>query len=99
MGLFSGITSSLINPVSLAQLAMGPAGWASLAMRTIGAAIAKEVIQQLGQQLGLPQGVINMARERLLGSDRHDRRPGLDRRGGRRIWRSSSACRRRSRAS
>jgi biopolymer transport protein ExbB/TolQ len=61
MGLFSGITSSLINPVSLAQLAMGPAGWASLAMRTIGAAIAKEVIQQLGQQLGLPQGVINMA--------------------------------------
>jgi hypothetical protein len=61
MGLFSGITSSLINPVSLAQLAMGPAGWASLAMRTIGAAIAKEVIQQLGQQLGLPQGVVNMA--------------------------------------
>jgi len=61
MGLFSGITSSLINPISLAQLAMGPAGWASLAMRTIGAAIAKEVIQQLGQQLGLPQGVINMA--------------------------------------
>lgn len=61
MGLFSGITSSLVNPISLAQLAMGPAGWASLAMRTIGSAIAKEVIQQLGQQLGLPQGMINFA--------------------------------------
>lgn len=61
MSFLSGIAGSLINPVSLAQLAMGPAGWASLAVRTIGTAIAKEVIQQLGQELGLPQGMINMA--------------------------------------
>lgn len=63
MGLLSGITGSLINPINLASLAMGPAGWASLAVRTLGAAIAKEVIQQLGQQFGLPQGMINMAQD------------------------------------
>ncbi len=61
MSFLSGITSSLVNPVNLASLAMGPAGWASIAVRTIGAAIAKEVIQQLGQQLGLPPGIINAA--------------------------------------
>ena len=61
MGIFSGIGRALINPISIAQLAMGPAGWASLAVRTIGMAIGKEVIQQLGQKLGLPQGMISMA--------------------------------------
>jgi hypothetical protein len=61
MGLFSGITRSLINPLSLMQLAMGPAGWASLAMKTIGSQIAMNLIQRLGQQMGLPSSMINLA--------------------------------------
>jgi predicted ribosome quality control (RQC) complex YloA/Tae2 family protein len=58
-----GIFKSLVNPATLLQLAAGPAGWASLAMRTIGTAIAQQVIQQLGQKLGLPSSVINMAQQ------------------------------------
>jgi len=63
MGLLSGLTRSLVNPISLASLAMGPAGWASLAVRTLGTAIGKEVLQQLGQQLGLPQSAINLVQD------------------------------------
>jgi hypothetical protein len=47
--------------MSLMQLAMGPAGWASLAMKTIGATIAQQVIKQVGTQLGLPMPLINAA--------------------------------------
>jgi hypothetical protein len=57
------IMKSLVNPMSLMQLAMGPAGWASLAMKTIGTAIAQQVIQQLGQRFGIPQPLINMAQQ------------------------------------
>jgi hypothetical protein len=63
MSFLGGILKSVINPATLMQLAMGPAGWASLAARTIGMAIAQQVIQQLGQQLGLPPAVINMAQQ------------------------------------
>ena len=63
MGLLGGVFKSLVNPATLLQLATGPAGWASLAMRTIGTAIAQQVIQQLGQKLGLPSSVINMAQQ------------------------------------
>lgn len=61
MGLFGGILGSVINPMNLAQLAMGPAGWVSLGLRMVGSAIAQQVLQQVGQQLGLPQSVISMA--------------------------------------
>jgi putative effector of murein hydrolase len=61
MSFLGGIMKSLVNPMSLMQLAMGPAGWASLAMKTIGSQIAMQVIQKLGQQLGLPQPMIDMA--------------------------------------
>jgi hypothetical protein len=61
MGLLGGIMRSVINPMTLAQLAMGPAGWASLAMKTIGSAIAQQLIQQIGQRLGLPQTTIDLA--------------------------------------
>ncbi len=57
-----GFLGSVVNPVSLMQLAMGPAGWASLAVRTLGAAIGQQVLQQLGEKLGLPQGVIDIAK-------------------------------------
>lgn len=59
MSFISNLTRAVINPMNLAQLAMGPAGWASLALRTMGSAIAQSVIQQVGQRLGLPAGVIN----------------------------------------
>ena len=63
MSFLSGILKSIINPATLMQLAMGPAGWASLAIKTIGMAIAQQVIQQIGQKLGLPQGIIDMAQQ------------------------------------
>ncbi|PVX28355.1 hypothetical protein [Sphingomonas pokkalii] len=59
----SSLARSFVNPLNLASLAMGPAGWASLAVRTLGTAIAKEVLQQLGQQLGLPQSAINLVQD------------------------------------
>ncbi len=61
MSFLSGIMKSIINPATLMQLAMGPAGWASLATKMIVSAVAQQVIQQLGQKLGLPQSVISMA--------------------------------------
>jgi hypothetical protein len=63
MSFLSGIMKSIINPATLLQLAMGPAGWASLAMKTIGTAIMQQVIQQVGQQLGLPPAAINIAQQ------------------------------------
>jgi hypothetical protein len=63
MSFLSGILKSVINPATLLQLATGPAGWASLAMRTIGTAIAQQAIQLIGQKLGLPPAVINMAQQ------------------------------------
>ena len=61
MSFLGGILKSVINPATLMQLAMGPAGWASLATKMLVSAVAQQVIQQLGQQLGLPQSIINMA--------------------------------------
>ena len=55
------VFGSMINPLSIAQLAMGPAGWASLAARAIFSAVGQQVIQQLGDKLGLPQGMIDVA--------------------------------------
>jgi outer membrane murein-binding lipoprotein Lpp len=56
-----GIFKSLVNPMTLVQLATGPAGWASLAMQTLMSTVGKEIIQQLGKQLGLPDSVISLA--------------------------------------
>jgi hypothetical protein len=61
MSIFSSIGRALLNPATLMQLAMGPAGWAAMAVRTIGMAIGQQVIQQIGQRLGLPQSMISMA--------------------------------------
>lgn len=55
------IARSLVNPISIAQLALGPAGWASLAMRTLGPQLAMNLIQQVGQRMGLPQQSIDLA--------------------------------------
>jgi hypothetical protein len=58
-----GVFKSLVNPATLMQLAMGPAGWASIAMRTVMTAVGQQVLQQVGQRLGLPQSVINLAQQ------------------------------------
>lgn len=61
MSFLGGILKSVINPATLMQLAMGPAGWASIAMKAVVSAVGQQVIQQLGQQLGLPQSIISLA--------------------------------------
>lgn len=61
MSILSSLGGIATNPLSVAQLAMGPAGWASLAARTLMSAIGQQVIQQLGEKLGLPQSTIDMA--------------------------------------
>ena len=61
MSFLGGILKSVINPATLMQLAMGPAGWASIAMKAVISAVGQQVIQQLGQQLGLPQSIISLA--------------------------------------
>ncbi len=61
MSFINGLVRSVVNPATIAQLAMGPGGWAALAARTIGTAIAQEVIKSVGQQLGLPPAAISLA--------------------------------------
>ena len=62
------IGTSLFNPINLASIAMGPAGWANLAMRTIGSQIAMNAIQQVGQRLGMPQYAIEFAQASFANS-------------------------------
>ena len=59
--MFGGVMKNVINPTNLAMLAMGPGGWAALAARTLMTAVGQQVIQQLGDKLGLPQGAIDLA--------------------------------------
>lgn len=61
MSLVNTLARALTNPATFMQVGLGPAGWASLAVRMLASAIGQQVIQQVGQRLGLPQGVINMA--------------------------------------
>lgn len=68
MSLFSGIANVFTNPANLAMLAMGPSGWAALAVRTLISSIGQELIQQLGSQLGLPQSTIDMAQGAFAGA-------------------------------
>jgi hypothetical protein len=59
--MFGGIMNSVVNPSNLAMLAMGPGGWAAMAAKTLMSAIGQQIIQQIGDKLGLPQGTIDMA--------------------------------------
>lgn len=63
-----GVFRAAFNPMSLLQVAMGPAGWASFAMQTIGSQIAMNAIQRLGSQLGLPQFAIDMVQANFASS-------------------------------
>lgn len=61
----AGITSLLktfTSPSSLIQAAMmGPGGLVSLAAKSLFSAIGQQVIQKLGEKLGLPQSIIDGA--------------------------------------
>lgn len=59
--MFGGVLNNVINPTNLAMLAMGPGGWAALAAKTLMSAVGQQVIQQLGEKLGLPQSTIDLA--------------------------------------
>src|SRR6478609_2444002 len=59
--MFGGILSNVVNPSNLAMLAMGPGGWAGLAAKTLMSAVGQQIIQQLGEKLGLPQSTIDLA--------------------------------------
>lgn len=63
--MLGGVFRSLVNPINLLQLAAGPAGWASLAMRAVVTNIAQSVIQRIGQQLGIPQPFIDTAQQMI----------------------------------
>jgi hypothetical protein len=58
---FGGLFKALINPTTLMQLAMGPAGWASIAMKAVIQQVAMQVIQQIGEKIGLPPALISAA--------------------------------------
>lgn len=77
MSFIGGLTRSFINPMSLAQLAMGPAGWASLAARAVVAQVGSQVIQQIGQQIGLPPALVATAQLAFNQSQAFSGLPGL----------------------
>jgi hypothetical protein len=62
MNMLGGIFKALVNPASLVQLAMGPAGWAQIAMKAVMQAVVQQVIQKVGQELGFPQPIIDGAK-------------------------------------
>ncbi|MDV3457227.1 hypothetical protein RZN05_09555 [Sphingomonas sp. HF-S4] len=59
--MIGGLVKGLVNPSSLAMIAMGPGGWAGLAAKTLMSAVGQQIIQQLGEKLGLPQSTIDLA--------------------------------------
>lgn len=66
--MFGGIVNSIVNPSNLALAALGPAGWGTLAARTLMSAVGQQIIQKLGDQLGLPQSSIDLAQGVYAGS-------------------------------
>ena len=61
MGFLGGI-GSIVNPLNIAALGMGPVGIGMMFARPLVSAVGQQFIQQLGDKLGLPQGVVDMAR-------------------------------------
>lgn len=58
MGIF-GIGGSLFNPINLASLGLGPAGWASMAARMVVANAAQAAINYVAQQSGPPASAVS----------------------------------------
>lgn len=77
-----GLLKSVMNPTTLLQLGMGPAGWASILAKSLISAVGQQVIQQLGQQMGLPDSMTKLAAEAFAQSSgfgsNFGRIPGFD---------------------
>jgi hypothetical protein len=56
-----GLLGAAFNPASLIAVGFGPAAPLALAVQTVYARVAMTAIQQFGQQMGLPQPMIDMA--------------------------------------
>lgn len=54
------LARALFNPMTAVQLTMGPAGWASIAARSVLSQAVNAAIQHFGSQLGLPQSAISL---------------------------------------
>ncbi|MEG3175322.1 hypothetical protein U1872_03710 [Sphingomonas sp. RB3P16] len=67
MSIFSGITN-VVNPANILLAASGPAGWATIAARSLMASVGQAVIQGLAEKLGLPQTTIDLAQGAFSGS-------------------------------
>ncbi len=64
-----GLIRAAINPTNLAAFAFGgPAGFMAAAAKTLITQIGMNAIQQLGQQLGVPQSMIDMAQASFAAS-------------------------------
>lgn len=81
MGILGGVLRSVVNPMTLVQLAAGPAGWASLAGRMLMAQMGSQVIQQIGERLGLPPVMISAAQMAFGGSAAFNGLPQFGARG------------------
>ena len=69
MGLFNSIVSAVTNPTNLLALAtMNPAIIAATMGRQLVSALGQQVIQQIGEQMGLPQSAIDAAQGAFAGS-------------------------------
>jgi hypothetical protein len=55
------LAKALITPQNLMLAMTGPAGWGAIATQTLLSTVGSQVIQQLGQQMGLPQSMISLA--------------------------------------
>lgn len=53
--------NSIVNPTNVALAMTGPTGWLAIAGKTLLSSVGNQLIQNLGQDLGLPQSVIGMA--------------------------------------
>jgi hypothetical protein len=54
--------TTMLNPANLAMLSMGPAGIALMAAKSIMMQFGEQLLQMIGEELGLPQGLIDMAK-------------------------------------
>lgn len=60
--------NSVLNPANALMLGMGPAGIGMMAARSLMSSIGQQFIQTLGEKMGMPQGVIDLAQASYAGS-------------------------------